>query len=125
MKNGTSKFVSFYTKYYNELFMKTIEKRLKSIRWVKDPVKEFQDMKFGDKWAEGNMSNFDYLMLLNKYGGRSYNDLNQYYVFPWVLSDYESQKLDLGNYKNFRDLNKPIGALNPQKLAKYKENYRN
>ena len=82
-------------------------------------------MKFTDKWVEGNMSNFDYLMYLNKYGGRSYNDLNQYYVFPWVLSDYDSKKIDLSNYKSFRDLNKPIGALNPEKLAKYREKYRN
>jgi hypothetical protein len=39
----------------------------------------------------GQISNFDYLMLLNKYSGRSFNDPNQYYVFPWVLSDYESK----------------------------------
>ncbi len=30
-------------------------------------------------------------MLLNKYSGRSYNDPNQAFVFPWVLSDYKSK----------------------------------
>ena len=30
-------------------------------------------------------------MHLNTLAGRSYNDLMQYPVFPWVLSDYESE----------------------------------
>lgn len=30
------------------------------------------------------------LMLCNKWGGRSFNDVTQYPVFPWVFSDYQS-----------------------------------
>jgi neurobeachin-like protein 1/2 len=52
-------------------------------------------------------------MLLNKYSGRSYNDLNQYYVFPWILKDYRSDRIDLTNSDIYRDLDKPVGALNP------------
>lgn len=59
------------------------------------------------------MTNFDYLMLLNKFSGRNYNDVNQYYVFPWILKDYTSERIDLTNFDIFRDLSKPIGALNP------------
>jgi hypothetical protein len=33
-------------------------------------------------------------------------------VFPWVISDYTSAVLDLANPATFRDLSKPIGALN-------------
>jgi hypothetical protein len=40
------------------------------------------------RWVEGEMSNFAYLMYLNTLAGRSYNDLTQYPVFPWVLQDY-------------------------------------
>lgn len=57
------------------------------------------------------MNNFDYLMLVNKYAGRTFCDLNQYYVFPWILEDYTSKILDLSNIKIYRDLKKPIGAL--------------
>ena len=32
----------------------------------------------------GEISNFQYLMHLNTLAGRSYNDLTQYPVFPWV-----------------------------------------
>lgn len=46
------------------------------------------------------------------------NDLTQYPVFPWVVSDYLSNTLDLKNPKTFRDLTKPIGALNPERLFK-------
>lgn len=37
------------------------------------------------------MSNFEYLMHLNTIAGRTYNDLMQYPVFPWVLADYQSE----------------------------------
>lgn len=37
------------------------------------------------RWANGDMSNFDYLVLLNTLSGRSHSDLAQYPVFPWVL----------------------------------------
>lgn len=70
------------------------------------------------------MSNFDYLMAINKYSGRSFNEINQYFVFPWVLKDYTSSSLDLRNPEIFRDLSKPIGALNPAKFRKYEENWR-
>ena len=38
--------------------------------------------------------------------GRSYNDLGQYPVFPWILNDYCSQELDLNNPAIYRDLSK-------------------
>ena len=49
-------------------------------------------------------------MRLNELAGRTYNDLNQYPVFPWVLSDYTSQTLDLSDCDVFRDFSKPMGA---------------
>ena len=46
------------------------------------------------QWCSGKMSNFDYLSFLNARAGRTVNDLTQYPVFPWVLSDYTSAELD-------------------------------
>jgi len=40
------------------------------------------------------MSNFDYLMEINSWAGRTMNDLTQYPVFPWVIADHESETLD-------------------------------
>lgn len=38
--------------------------------------------------------------------GRTYNDLNQYPVFPWVLTNYDTKDLDLSLPSNYRDLSK-------------------
>lgn len=38
--------------------------------------------------------------------GRTYNDLNQYPVFPWVLTNYDTKELDLSLPSNYRDLSK-------------------
>ena len=51
-------------------------------------------------------------MHLNQCAYRSFNDLTQYPVFPWVIADFDSKVLDLNNNNSFRDLGKPIGALN-------------
>ena len=63
-------------------------------------------------------------MLLNLAAGRTYNDYNQYPVFPWVLADYSSAHLDLTDPKTFRNLTKPVGALSPGRLADFRERYR-
>nr|CAJ2481711.1 unnamed protein product [Leishmania braziliensis] len=61
-------------------------------------------------WHKRLLSNFDYLLVLNLLAGRSLNDMTQYPVFPWILSDYTSETLDLTNSATFRDLSMPMGA---------------
>lgn len=85
------------------------------------------------QWRLRQISTFDYLMGLNTLAGRpafapacaclranlrlfgdagrGYNDLGQYPVFPWVVADYTSTVLDLHDPASFRDLSKPVGAL--------------
>lgn len=64
-----------------------------------------------ESWRRREISNFEYVMVLNTLAGRSYNDLTQYPVFPWVLADYSSETLDFNKSSTFRDLSKPVGAL--------------
>ena len=54
---------------------------------------------------------------------RSVNDLTQYPVFPWVIADYTSKQLDFKDDKFFRDLTKPVGALNEERLQNLKVFY--
>ncbi|KAL4553379.1 hypothetical protein Ndes2526B_g03242 [Nannochloris sp. 'desiccata'] len=75
-------------------------------------------------WQHGLISNFDYLLYCNLAAGRSFNDLTQYPVFPWVIQDYSSTSLNLHDPGTFRDLSRPIGALNPTRLAQFQERYR-
>ncbi|ONM15167.1 BEACH domain-containing protein C2 [Zea mays] len=76
-----------------------------------------------ERWANWEINNFEYLMELNTLAGRSYNDITQYPVFPWVVADYKSRVLNLDDPLSYRDLSKPIGALNPERLKKFQERY--
>uniref|UniRef100_A0A8C7JER7 Neurobeachin n=1 Tax=Oncorhynchus kisutch TaxID=8019 RepID=A0A8C7JER7_ONCKI len=87
------------------------------------PRQLFKSSNMTQRWQRREISNFEYLMFLNTVAGRTYNDLNQYPVFPWVLTNYESEELDLTLPGNFRDLSKPIGALNPKRAVFYAERY--
>ena len=53
-------------------------------------------------WVRGKVSNFEYLMFLNRQAGRSFKDLTQYPIFPWIIQDYTSSRLDLQNPATFR-----------------------
>uniref|UniRef100_A0A8C9SP63 Neurobeachin n=1 Tax=Scleropages formosus TaxID=113540 RepID=A0A8C9SP63_SCLFO len=87
------------------------------------PRAALQILNMTQRWQRREISNFEYLMFLNTIAGRTYNDLNQYPIFPWVLTNYESEELDLTLPGNFRDLSKPIGALNPKRAVFYAERY--
>eukprot|EP00002_Diphylleia_rotans_P011722 TRINITY_DN2309_c0_g1_i1.p1 TRINITY_DN2309_c0_g1~~TRINITY_DN2309_c0_g1_i1.p1 ORF type:complete len:3326 (+),score=660.44 TRINITY_DN2309_c0_g1_i1:133-10110(+) len=75
------------------------------------------------KWQDGEISNFEYLMHLNTLAGRSFNDFTQYPVFPFLIADYTSKELDLKSTSTFRDLTKPMGAQDPQRLQKFMQRF--
>ena len=56
-------------------------RRLKDRRAFRQLLHDLQEA-----WHSRAISNFDYLMKLNELAGRTYSDLNQYPVFPWILS---------------------------------------
>ncbi|XP_069116272.1 lysosomal-trafficking regulator-like isoform X2 [Argopecten irradians] len=74
-------------------------------------------------WLLGEITNFDYLTYLNKMSGRSFNDLMQYPVFPFILKDYVSSTLNLRDSNAFRNLEKPISVQEKSREEKYKNNY--
>ncbi|CAL8311790.1 unnamed protein product [Merluccius merluccius] len=76
------------------------------------------------QWQRGHLSNYQYLLHLNNLADRSCNDLSQYPILPWVVADYTSPQLDLTNSATFRDLCKPIGALNKERLERLLARYR-
>ncbi|KAJ3692978.1 hypothetical protein LUZ60_012073 [Juncus effusus] len=56
------------------------------------------------KWWKGQMSNFDYLLLLNKLSGRRWGDPTFHTVMPWVV-DF-TQKPEKNSKLGWRDLTK-------------------
>lgn len=74
-----------------------------------------------EAWKRGELSNYDYLLILNRWASRCLNDVFQYPVMPWVLADYAAEQLDLTSPASFRDLSKPLGALVADRLAVLRE----
>eukprot|EP00547_Thalassionema_nitzschioides_P013532 CAMPEP_0194248144 /NCGR_PEP_ID=MMETSP0158-20130606/17690_1 /TAXON_ID=33649 /ORGANISM="Thalassionema nitzschioides, Strain L26-B" /LENGTH=1284 /DNA_ID=CAMNT_0038984355 /DNA_START=239 /DNA_END=4090 /DNA_ORIENTATION=+ len=69
------------------------------------------------EWQADRLSNYDYLMACNVAAGRTFHDWSRYPVFPWVLKDYTSDKLDFNDPMIYRDFSKAMGALNEERLA--------
>src|SRR6185436_15781172 len=92
---------------------------------TRSPIKIFQRSNMTERWQQHEISNFEYLMHLNSIAGRSFNDLTQYFVFPWILSDYTSSEIDLSDPNVYLDLSKPVGALNVDRLAQFVDRFEN
>jgi len=75
------------------------------------------------RWQAGRLTNFEYLMHLNALAGRSFNDLTQYPVFPWILSDYASEDLNFDDASIYRPLDKPMGAIGEGRAKQFRERY--
>ncbi|XP_017135675.1 neurobeachin-like protein 1 isoform X1 [Drosophila miranda] len=121
----TSYFLNFTTKTRNKVFTKIVGLPLPNILYGsgRSPAELLRASGLTQRWINREISNFEYLMYLNTIAGRSYNDLSQYPVFPWILADYSSDVLDLTDPKSFRDLSKPIGCINPKNEAEVRNKY--
>ncbi|KAJ6248098.1 beige/beach-related [Anaeramoeba flamelloides] len=89
-----------------------------------NPSERFKNTNCLKEWQHRKISNFEYLMKLNTIAGRTINDASQYPVFPWVLKDYTSKKLDLKDPKIFRNFSKPIGIQNSVSENETKTRYK-
>lgn len=68
----------------------------------------FPQLSFTKMWVNREMTNFEYLMRLNIFTGRTYHDLSLYPIMPWVVMDMKSEMLDLTNSLIFRNFSKSI-----------------
>ena len=69
-------------KFYNNIKDKINDKIILNI---KDQKSILERMGITKQWDYNQISNYQYLLYLNKYSGRTYNDTNQYPIFPWVI----------------------------------------
>ena len=69
-----------------------------------------------DLWENNNLSNFSFIMILNIFSNRSFNDITQYPIFPLLFYKLLKEK----NLKKFeRDISKTIEFLNLNELDNY------
>ena len=65
-----------------------------------------------EMWKNCKISSFEYLLWINIYGNRSYRDISQYPVFPWIITDYMTETFeDIIYQKHLRNLTLPMGLM--------------
>ena len=64
-----------------------------------------------EKWQNWEMSTFKFLMFCNMYSNRSLNDINQYPVYPWIITNYTDKELSLEKENTFRPFGVPMGMM--------------
>lgn len=119
LTGGRTLFLSFA----NEKERNSVYDKLNDYLPIDCKTEETPILVYTKQWVKGQLSNFEYLNIVNTYAQRSKIDLTQYPVFPWVLKDFKSQVLDLKNPNIYRDLSLPIGAMNHVRLEDFKSRY--
>ena len=78
-----------------------------------DNNKDFKSISdIRDLWKNSKISSLEYLMWINIYGNRSFRDIAQYPVFPWILNDYNLSNVEnIINFKAIRNFNLPMGMM--------------
>ena len=116
LKNGKSYYFNFYSEEKKIEFFALFGNKdynLYDIKIISDLKTEFRRKDYTNKWLKNNISNLEYLLFINKYSCRSYNDINQYPVFPWlrIVDD------------KVRDLKNTIAAQTEDSRMMLKEKY--
>ncbi|KAK7808080.1 hypothetical protein U0070_026517 [Myodes glareolus] len=116
-------FLNFKKEVRNKVYSRLLSLHSPNSYGARSPQELFKASGLTQKWVNREITNFDYLIQINTMAGRTYNDLAQYPVFPWILQDYTSEELDLNNPTVFRDLSKPIGVVNEKNVKAMQEKY--
>lgn len=96
--NGKSYLLNTQSKMIRDELLAQISQRskkyLKTIQTIPN-VAYFRATNYQQLWTEGKISNFTYLLYLNIYSGRTFNDLTQYPIFPLIENRELSKPLDM------------------------------
>ena len=119
--------LSFLSQSETEHFLKNYNINIKKNSNIKSNIKAILDLNsFRDDichlWLKNKISNYDYLLLLNTLSGRTLNDLSQYFIFPWIIKDFNKDILNWMSSSIYRDLSLPIHACGKD-IEKLKEKY--
>ncbi|XP_070492270.1 lysosomal-trafficking regulator [Chironomus tepperi] len=104
LKSNKSFFIIFESNYDRDIVNNFMSDKID----LKDSTKRVENLT--QMWIDNKLTNFEYLMELNKLSGRNYNDIAQYPIFPWIINNFEGNELDLTIPETFRKLNKTIST---------------
>ena len=111
LKNGKSYFFNLISKEELDFIIDIFKnnKITKNKVHFKDYFKTFQKKLFLE-WQEERLSTYEYLLLLNKFSSRSFNDVNQYPIFPWLIRKYVKEKGEADIKVLYRDFKYPMAS---------------
>ena len=108
-------------KFYNEIKKLCPNLQTKII----ENVREYFDYKnFLNDWYNRKINNFYFLNILNKYSSRSYNDLQQYPIFPWLFLRYSEDFFENKKYHLLSSLQKNNPKMNLLSKKLYNQYFR-
>ena len=94
MKNGYSHLFNFFSEETNFEVLDILKNY--GIPVIKNIKEYFDKENFIKKWKEGKISTYNYLLILNKFASRTYNDSNQYPIMPWIfMQDKRIRNFDI------------------------------
>ena len=140
LKDNRSYFFNFFNRDNRKKFFNSLDTQINKINnKIKEEMK-YNDSNYDDKiidllfinepkiyfekkdiksaYIKKEINNFEYLLLINKFSSRSYNNNSQYLIFPLLYMNIDKTKE--------RDLSKPIclnKTLSEDDYIKYKNNY--
>ena len=135
MKNGKSYFFNFFKQSINEEIISIYKSKLKKIQFtfIQNPKEYFEKEDYTKKFKDNIITTFEYLLLLNKYSSRSYNNIMEYPVIPWLKYENKIRDFDLpmslqteqskdqyeDKYYKFKAMNTPLSHSNHYSNAPY------
>ena len=106
-----------YNKYYSNIGY--INKS--NIKYSNIEKNSLNLVKIYENWKNYKISTLKLIMILNIYSNRTYNDLNQYPIFPWIYIDYENPNFEIKKEK-LRPFDTPMGMLEISKESIIRKN---
>ena len=124
MIDNRSYYINFFErnklieKFYNEI--KKIYPNIQN-KIIENMRDYFEFKHFIEDWNNNEIDNYYFLNMLNKYSSRTYNDLQQYPIFPWLFTRYNEELLENKKYNLLSSLknNTNINMINKILYDKY------
>ncbi|CAD8204268.1 unnamed protein product [Paramecium octaurelia] len=84
IKQFEQSYQSFFFLILEEFQFKQLKKHFQNLDLLK--TKSISDIKknLTPKWQQGQLSNYQYIYLVNQHSDRNLMDINNYFIFPWT-----------------------------------------
>ena len=116
--NGKSYFFNLFNISNKDNLISILQ--TKNIDIIFNLKEHFNKNLYTKNYLDNKISTFDYLLYINFYSSRSLNDLNQYFVFPWLtIKKEKNSKIELRNFKY------PLSVQNKEKKEELIIKYNN